>query len=294
MECPRPWGHIDWDGNLFTTSVAPSHWTRPRFVIKTIFTLLGEKAPPPPPPALHRLFRFNPPLCLLSTSHGWPRHQQKKRILLVARKSFTYIITNRQEAICTVSDCRWKTHRNQYPPSIVSCGIKVSVLCLASDTHTLPSVLSSHISFSLYIWLFFFCPVFNSFLLFIWFWVCPHSVLHSLNAKSITFPQPRIFGWLTEGNMVRYDLKKTKTKQNKKKHRAGSSFFFFHCVVTAVRDAGRAAGVLFLQFNNIHWSYFLHCVTLRLLAFSRALHLLSCHGYRSVDMDAHWPLRLPP
>lgn len=81
-----------------------------------------------------------------------PGISKKKHILSVqgfARKSFTYIITNRQKAICTVSDCRWKTHRNQYPLSIFSCGIKVfgAFFCLGSGTHMFQSVHSSHFLF---------------------------------------------------------------------------------------------------------------------------------------------------
>ena len=150
MERPRPRGHVDWDGNLFATSATPSHWTGRDLLLRR-YSHFWERKPPP-----HRLFRFNPPLCLLSTSHGWPRHQQKKRILLVARKSFTYIITNRQEAICTVSDCRWKTHRNQYALAIISCGIKVSgVFFVSPQTPIRSHLFAHHTSFTLYLVIFF-------------------------------------------------------------------------------------------------------------------------------------------
>lgn len=45
--------------------------------------------------------------------HTATQHIGKKYILSIgcfARKSFTYIITNRQKAICAVSDCRWEMH----------------------------------------------------------------------------------------------------------------------------------------------------------------------------------------
>lgn len=198
MDGPRPRGHVDRDGNLFATSVTPSHWTGRDLLLRR-YSHFRERKP------LHRLFRFNPPLCLLSTSHGWPRHQQKKRILLVARKSFTYIITNRQEAICTVSDCRWKTHRNQYPLSIVSCGIKVTGVFFVSPQTPIRSHLFAHHTFlSLYIWLFFlscfqFIPPVHLIL------SLPPLYITFPQRKPIRFPQPQIFGRLTEGNMVRYD-----------------------------------------------------------------------------------------